>query len=166
MTPVCCFPPVADEHARVLILGSMPGIASLNAQQYYAHKRNAFWPIIGELTGVDPAAPYEVRIAALKAAGIALWDVLARCNRRGSLDSAIDAKSLTPNDFAEFFKSHPNITQVFFNGALAEKCYRDRVPDAQQLPCQRLPSTSPAHASLSFEQKLDAWRCAIAPMLA
>lgn len=165
MNSVCCLPPVEDENARILILGSMPGTESLLAQQYYAHKRNAFWPIIGELTGTDPAASYPRRLEALKAAGIALWDVMASCDRPGSLDSAIDAASITPNDFAAFFRSHPKITRVYFNGAMAEKCYRKLVlSQARPIACLRLPSTSPANAALCYAKKLDAWRNAIAPI--
>jgi TDG/mug DNA glycosylase family protein len=161
MPHVRSFAPVENANARILILGSMPGRASLQAGQYYAHPRNLFWRILGELLGVSPALPYERRIRALKAAHIALWDVLESCEREGSLDADIDDASLLPNDFASFFLRHPRITHVFFNGAKAEACYRTRVLPAVRLrPLQyhRLPSTSPAHASMSLEQKLKAWR--------
>lgn len=162
LTPVRCFPPIADSNAHLLILGSMPGRESLRAAQYYAHSRNAFWRIMGELTGSNPGMPYESRIKILKSAGYALWDVLASCQRPGSLDSEITA--MIPNDFESFFRSHPHITQVFFNGAMAEKCYLKQVlPGLTVRPMQslRLPSTSPAHASLSYDQKLNAWRTGI-----
>src|SRR5690554_5999342 len=94
MTRLQAFPPVANDDAHTLILGSMPGTASLTAGQYYAHPRNLFWPIVGELLGFDPSAPYTARIAALSARGYALWDVLSGCRRAGSLDSAIEADSL------------------------------------------------------------------------
>lgn len=155
------FSPIADVRARVLILGSMPGKLSLQAQQYYAHPRNAFWPILGELVGAGPDLPYAARLLALKRHGIALWDVLKSCTREGSLDSAIEDTSVITNDFATFHQTHPNITHVFFNGAKAEACYRKHVlPSldvAARLRYLRLPSTSPAHAALSQVQKLKAW---------
>ncbi|MDD2914777.1 MAG: DNA-deoxyinosine glycosylase [Gallionella sp.] len=161
MPHVTSFAPVANADAKILILGSMPGAASLRAGQYYAHPRNLFWRFIGELTGADPAAPYEQRIQALKTAGIALWDVLHSCHRKGSLDSDIDDSTLLPNDFELFFRHHPQITHVFFNGSKAEQCYRKFViPSAAtgRIEYLRLPSTSPANASISGERKLEAWR--------
>ncbi len=152
------FPPIEDAAARVLILGSMPGKESLRAGQYYAHGRNAFWAIMGDLLGAGPDLPYASRIRMLKSRGIAVWDVLASCTRASSLDSDIDHGSIVTNDFESFFSTHPDITAVFFNGAMAEK-YFQRCN--QSLPCslhyQRLPSTSPAHAAMSYEQKLIAW---------
>ncbi|MBI3481283.1 MAG: DNA-deoxyinosine glycosylase [Nitrosomonadales bacterium] len=160
MPQVQSFPPIENPSAHILILGSMPGKESLRAGQYYAHPRNAFWPIMGELVGAAPALPYQTRIRKLKSAGIALWDVLACCTRHGSLDADIEADSIRANDFADFFAQHPHITQVFFNGAMAEQCFRKHVlPSLEHLSLhyQRLPSTSPAHASLRYEQKLEAW---------
>lgn len=152
------FAPVAGRNARILILGSMPGAASLAANRYYAHPKNAFWPIMGRLLGFDPAAPYGRRIAALKAARVALWDVLHSCVREGSLDAAIEAE--TANDFAAFFRAHPEIGRVYFNGAKAEACFRRLVLPAlsPKLRYARLPSTSPAHASLPLARKHAAWR--------
>lgn len=164
MVIIRSFPPVADEHARILILGSMPGAESLRAGQYYAHPRNAFWPIMGYLVGAAPALPYEERTLKLEQAGVALWDVLASCTRRGSLDSSIDPASIHPNEFADFFEAHPLIERVFFNGSMAEQSFRKHVlPDLHHLPVRylRLPSTSPANASLRFEQKLKIWKTAI-----
>jgi len=161
MRHVQSFAPIETADARILILGSMPGEASLRAGQYYAHPRNLFWRIMGELLGTDPGSPYEQRIQALKSARIALWDVLYSCRRKGSLDSNIDHESLVPNDFAAFFLSHPQITRVFFNGTKAEQCYRKHmqpVTGIESIEYLRLPSTSPANASLSYERKLDAWR--------
>ena len=161
MRHVQSFAPIEKADARILILGSMPGEASLRAGQYYAHPRNLFWRIMGELLGTDPGSPYEQRIQALKSARIALWDVLYSCRRKGSLDSNIDHESLVPNDFAAFFLSHPQITRVFFNGTKAEQCYRKHmqpVTGIESIEYLRLPSTSPANASLSYERKLDAWR--------
>ncbi len=152
------FPPIADRNARVLVLGSMPGRASLEARQYYAHRQNAFWRILGRLLGFEPKAPYAARIRALKRARIAVWDVLHSCVREGSLDTMIEDE--TANDFRAFFRSHRAITHVFFNGAKAEASYRRHVLDAIEFPLRyrRLPSTSPAHASLPFPHKLAAWR--------
>ncbi len=156
------FPPIAGATARTLILGTMPGQASLAAGQYYAHPRNAFWPILGALLGFDPAAPYEHRVACLMASDIALWDVLRRCRRRGSLDHDIDRTSIAANDFATFFARHPGIDRVYFNGAGAETLYRRHVLRPGDRSVRRtgvrLPSTSPAHAALSLAAKRAAWR--------
>jgi hypoxanthine-DNA glycosylase len=156
-----CFPPIASPDARVLILGSMPGRASLAAGQYYAHPRNAFWPIMGRLLDFDASRDYPARVNALKVAGIAVWDVLDSCHRPGSLDSAIADDSLVANDLAGFLTAHPAIHHVFFNGAKAESCFRRNVKFAapeRQIGFSRLPSTSPAHAGLPFARKLEAWR--------
>jgi len=163
-SPIACFPPIANRHARVLILGSMPGKASLRAQQYYAHPRNAFWPIMGDLLGAKPALAYPTRVALIKAAGIAVWDVLASCTRASSLDADIDPATLVVNDFDAFYRAHPHVTQVFFNGALAEKFYLKHVtPINRTIHYQRLPSTSPAHAGMAYAQKLAHWRTIVSP---
>jgi hypoxanthine-DNA glycosylase len=155
------FPPVVDDRARVLILGSFPSAQSLVAGQYYANPRNSFWPITGDLFGFDAAAPYEIRLTALRSHGVALWDVLRNCRRIGSADSAIDPKSLVANNFAELFGICPSITRVYFNGAKAAELYRRlvglRAGPKQRLRYHRLPSTSPAHAVRPSE-KLAAWR--------
>lgn len=156
------FPPVAQPNARILILGSMPSAASLSAQQYYAHPRNAFWSILATITRVAADAPYSERLSGLTDAGFALWDVLQCCERKGSLDSAIvDATSVT-NDFAFFIGEHPYLERVVFNGAKAEQCFRRQVLLPQSirdgLEFRKLPSTSPAHASWSFQRKLKAWQ--------
>ena len=155
------FPPIADNTARVLILGSMPGAASLAAQRYYAHPHNAFWPIVCTLLKVAPADRYETHIAALRATHIALWDVLQSCTRQGSLDAGIARESEVANDFAGFFEAHPAIDRIFFNGAKAEASFRRLVlPTLASGPLKliRLPSTSPAHAAMSFADKLSAWQ--------
>jgi len=171
MARIQSFAPIANREARILILGSMPGKASLAAGQYYAHAQNLFWPILAELTGAAPAAPYAARVRALKARGIALWDVLASCAREGSMDAAIDDASAHANDFASFYRSHPRIERVFFNGAKAEACYRRQVlPELAQghgpAAYLRLPSTSPANASKSRACKQRAWKDALRPALA
>ena len=161
MTRLQGFPPVALDHAHTLILGSMPGAASLSAREYYAHPRNAFWPLVGELLGFDPGLPYAQRLARLTTAGYALWDVLGACRRSGSLDSAIEPGSLEVNPIAGFLAVHPSIDRVFFNGSAAETLFRRHVMptlDNRALACRRLPSTSPAHASRTLEQKACAWR--------
>jgi hypoxanthine-DNA glycosylase len=159
------FPPIADGRSRVLVLGSMPGRESLKASQYYAHPRNAFWPILGELLGFHAKLPYEARVRALRSARIALWDVLHSCKRDGSLDSSIEAASETANDFRAFFRAHPAIRAVFFNGAKAQSAFEQHVRPALadlELHYQRLPSTSPAHAGMPVAKKLAAWRRALA----
>lgn len=160
MTTVRSFAPIADPSARTLILGSMPGVQSIAAHRYYAHPRNAFWPIMAALLGFDPASPYESRAQALKQAGFALWDVLEACVRPGSLDSAIRTGSRVPNDFPTFFARHPALERLCFNGAEAERSFRLFVLprlETGSLHFVRLPSTSPAY-TLPFEKKLDAWR--------
>ena len=155
------FPPIADACARVLILGTMPGKESLRAAQYYAHPRNAFWKIMGELVGAGFELPYDARAQKLKAAGIAVWDVLASCVRESSLDADIDAETMVVSDFESFYNAHPKITHIFFNGAIAEKFYRIHTQSLhlqRALNYQRLPSTSPAHAGMRFAQKLEAWQ--------
>lgn len=167
MTRIHSFPPIADAASRVLILGSMPGKASLRAGAYYAHPRNAFWKIIGALYAIDAAAPYARRSAALRRHGVALWDVLASCTRETSLDSDIDETSIVANDFAAFFRAHPRIRTICFNGAKAESCYRKHVAatlaGAEAFHHHRLPSTSPAHAAMSDAQKVAAWRAVLQP---
>jgi TDG/mug DNA glycosylase family protein len=154
------FPPIASPDARVLVLGTMPGVASLQAKQYFAHPKNAFWRIAGEVLGFDAGAPYEARASSLMAAGIALWDVLQSCTRPGSLDA--DIADGVPNDFATFFAAHPGVRRVCFNGAKAEALYaqhvRPRVPGPPACEYLRLPSTSPANAGVSLADKLRAWQ--------
>lgn len=141
------------------MLGSMPGVKSLQARQYYAHPRNAFWPVMAELLGFSVNLPYEQRCRCLLDAGVALWDVLQHCTRPGSLDSCIDNSSVVVNDFARLLAASPGIRVVFFNGAKAEEMWRRHVQPGLNtaVPCFRLPSTSPAHAALKFEQKLAQW---------
>ena len=158
------FEPISNPNAEILILGSMPGQESLSAGQYYAHRRNAFWKIMAHTLRFDPDSSYETRLHELKTARIALWDVLQSCTRVGSLDAKIDAGSITANDFQSFFCKHDKIHAVFFNGAKAESAYRQYVlPAVSTVPVSylRLPSTSPAHPSPSYEQKLHSWQAAL-----
>lgn len=147
--------PVAGPGARLLVLGSFPGVASLQAQQYYGHPRNHFWPILGALWGVDLIAlPYAERLAVMQAHGLGLWDVYAACRREGSLDSAIEAAE--PNDLAGLAARLPQLQAIAHNGG--ESARTMRVTRTLGRPVYRLPSTSPANASWSFERKLAAWR--------
>jgi len=142
----------------------MPGKASLQASQYYAHPRNAFWPIMGDLIDAAPSLPYERRIEILQSVGIALWDVLASCVRDGSLDASIIKTSISTNDFKNFFLTHPGIADVFFNGGTAERYfinYALPLLEPNALRFHRLPSTSPAHAAKTYQQKLAAWEAVI-----
>lgn len=155
------FEPLEDENARVLILGSMPGAASLCAGEYYAHPRNNFWRMMAELIALDVHSPYEQRVQSLISARIALWDVLHSCSREGSLDVSIEKASQVPNDFESFFSQHVNITHVFFNGSAAEHIFKKKVLpllSARRVEYLRLPSTSPANASIPYERKLNAWQ--------
>jgi TDG/mug DNA glycosylase family protein len=161
---VYSFAPISDAKARVLILGSMPGVRSLEAAQYYAHRQNQFWKIVGEVIGVDASEPYARRLAALKASGIALWDVLRSCRRESSLDSAIERDSIQPNDFAAFLRRRPHIAHVLFNGATAEALFHRHVRETlppRLIYYHRLPSTSPAHAGMPYGEKLKRWRAAL-----
>lgn len=160
------FPPIADRAARVLILGSLPGVESLRRREYYAQPRNAFWAIMGELAGAGPALGYAARGRRLRAHGIALWDVCAAARRPGSLDAAIVSASVVVNDFADFYAAHPRIERICFNGAAAAALYsRQVLPQLtaalRELPSVVLPSTSPAHAALSPARKLRRWAQAL-----
>ena len=156
------FPPVARADAELLILGSMPGEESLSKAQYYAFPQNAFWRIAGGLCGFDPALPYAKRLAALKKARVALWDVVGTCHREGSLDSSI--KDAVPNDLPALLARCPGLKLVACNGGASYAALRRFFPDFP-LPVVRLPSTSPAAARLSFDSKLDQWRVALDPVM-
>ena len=151
--------PIAGRQARLLVLGSFPSVASLSAQQYYAHPRNHFWPILSALWGTDLSAlPYARRVAAARQRGLAIWDVYAACRRDGSLDSAIE--DALPNDLAGLVARLPRLAAIAHNGG--ESARAMRITRALGLPVHRLPSTSPANAGWSFERKLAAWREAFA----
>ncbi|WP_322042959.1 DNA-deoxyinosine glycosylase [Paraburkholderia sp. J67] len=153
-----CFPPVVDAHTRVLILGSLPGEASLAHQQYYAHKQNKFWHLVGEVIGVDlPALDYEARLQTLLDHRIGLWDVVAQARREGSLDGNI--RDHAGNDLITLIERLPALQAIAFNGGTASRI-GERIlgVDAQRLEILRLPSSSPAYASMNFATKLVAWR--------
>lgn len=150
-------PPVIARGSRLVVLGSFPGVASLDAGQYYAHPRNHFWPILGAIWGLDlRALPYRERLAEVRRRGLGIWDVYAQCRREGSLDSAIEAA--VPNDLASLRRRAPQLQAVAHNGG--ESARAMAVTRALGLAVLRLPSTSPANASWSFERKLAAWRAA------
>lgn len=164
MTSVSSFAPIEGNMARILILGTMPGAASLKAGQYYAHPRNSFWKIIGAILDISPNASYEERVESLQRSDIALWDVLKNCIRPGSMDTDIDMNSVTPNDIGALLQRQPKIVTIGFNGHSAEmifrKCVLPTLGDTN-LRYIRLPSTSPAHAAMPLEEKVIAWRAAI-----
>ena len=157
---------VARADARVVILGSLPGKVSLERGKYYAQPYNSFWRIMGELVGASPDRPYNYRLQKLKDNGIALWDVCAAGCRGGSLDSSIQLATVEANDLSEFLQAHARIDLICFNGKKAKEIYDRKV---RQEPCNRferiryavLPSTSPAHAGMPYEQKLSQWRSAL-----
>ena len=158
-----CFPPLVGTRPHTLVLGSLPGQKSLQMQQYYAHPQNAFWKLIEQLFGASSPLPYTRRVKILTDHGIALWDVLAAAERPGSLDSSIVHATARANDFAAFLRSHPQIRRVFFNGRKAEEMYRRFVlpglgSEFEELRYACLPSTSPAHAGMTFSKKLAAWK--------
>lgn len=157
--PLLGLAPVVGHNARLLVLGSFPGVASLKAQQYYAHPRNAFWPILSAIWGLSGAKalqnlPYAERLPVACERGLAIWDVYGACVREGSLDSAIEAAQV--NDLAGLIQQVPMLAAIAHNGG--ESAKHMRVTQALGLPVFKLPSTSPANASWSFERKLSAWR--------
>lgn len=154
------FPPIEGPGCRVLVLGTCPSAASLAAGRYYAHPRNAFWPIMEHLFAGGASLPYDERVLLLVNNGIALWDVLHSAVRTTSLDADIVRESEVPNDIGGLIARHPGIRTVFFNGITAARLYRRHVASRvidRDMRYVTLPSTSPAHASRTFEEKLAAW---------
>lgn len=153
------FGPIAAPDARILVLGSLPGRASLRAGEYYAHPRNAFWSIMETLYGAR--GDYQARYQALIGAKIALWDVLQSSERPGSLDADIRSETASPNDFRGFLAGHPRIRLIAFNGRRAQELF-DRLvaPNLDGNVPRRvlLPSTSPAHAAMPRDKKISIWR--------
>ena len=159
-------PALADPRAQVLVLGSLPGTQSLLEQRYYAHPRNHFWWIMGKVFSFPTTLDYPLRVQALHERGVAVWDVLESGIRPGSLDAAIDLKSAVANDFSGFLTQIPSLDRIVFNGAMAERLFRERVlgsltADQQLIARARLPSTSPANASTPPAAKLAAWQAAL-----
>jgi len=162
MTLVHSFEPVVGRNPRILILGSMPGVISLQAVQYYANPRNAFWAIIADMFGIDLDGSYQSRVRQVSQLPLILWDTLKACHREGSLDSKILKQQIEANNIADLVEQNAQLRVVAFNGATSEKYFnqleKPRLPANHGLELIRLPSTSPANAAMSFEQKLAAWR--------
>lgn len=152
---ISSFAPIVDENSEILILGSVPGVKSLEKQQYYAHPQNKFWKIIFELLNEEPTEDYTQRIAVLTKYHIALWDVIDSCERKGSLDSEI--RNEEANRVDELLNGHPNIKAVFCNGGKSYKNVQKMLGKDYRLPVFLLPSTSPLH-TVSLEQKLESWK--------
>lgn len=171
MMSVCqSFDPIEPAYMRVLILGSMPGRASLEAQAYYAHQRNGFWPIMGALLQQDWPDDFAQRYRDLQQQHIGLWDVLAECERPGSLDAAIRAHSIQINDIPGLVLRHPECQVIALNGNKAADLFKRHLlkvhPAAfESVQVVTLPSTSPAHARMSLEDKTQVWRDKIANFL-
>jgi len=165
MNEIKGFQPIVDEDAKILILGSMPSDISLQKQEYYGYQRNSFWAIMSALftENGEGINDYSLRKKMLLDNNVALWDVLQSCHRKGSLDVAIKMDSIKINDFTHFFFNHPSIHKVFFNGSKAEAIFKKYVfPEINDqfdyLQFTRLPSTSPAHAAMTLEQKTEIWQ--------
>lgn len=157
------FPPVVCQSCRVLVLGSLPGEESLRQAQYYAHPRNAFWPMMAELCGFELSLPYGERLSCLLKAGIALWDVVGSGRRQGSLDQNIQDE--TPNDIEALLEGLPELELICCNGGASFRYLRRYFPQLWQqgrLRIRQLPSTSPAAARWTYGQKREAWAQALA----
>lgn len=177
-SPIRSFQPVISAESRILILGSIPGAASLRAREYYAHPRNAFWPILYTLwpdtdrvdavdeidttkKSICPLPPYEKRLTFLLSKHLALWDVIAACTRTGSLDSSVRGEEIQA--FDSFFAAYPCLSKILFNGRKAYDLFSRHHGFADGKTYRLMPSTSPAHASMSFAQKLAVWQKALMP---
>jgi double-stranded uracil-DNA glycosylase len=161
---VASFPPQVGEGCRVLVLGTVPSLRSLEMRQSYAHPHNLFWPFMGELFDAGPELPYAERIARLHAVGVGIWDVLKHCERPGSLDSSILVESEVANDIPGLLDAQPGIAAIALNGGKAQQVFARRIAP-QIAPARRerltildLPSTSPANASIPRAVKLERWR--------
>ena len=157
-----------QSNAKILILGSMPGQVSLDSQQYYGHPRNQLWPLLEQLFGIDARLDYPQRCQQALAAGIAFWDVIGSCQRQGSLDSAIVGSSIRFNPLDDLCLQLPELQQIWLNGGKAAQSFRQYQRQLSggwphsHISIHELPSTSPAHASVTFARKLLLWRQALA----
>ncbi|MEJ5102586.1 DNA-deoxyinosine glycosylase [Chryseobacterium sp. MYb328] len=152
---ISSFPPLIDDQSEILILGSIPGVKSLEMQQYYAHPQNKFWKIILELLNEEFTGDYSKRIEILKKHHIGLWDVIDSCERKGSLDSEI--KNEEANQIAELLEGYPNVKAIFCNGGKSYKNLQKLLGKNYKLPILLMPSTSPLH-TISFEKKFEEWK--------
>lgn len=152
---ISSFPPFIDSQSKILILGSIPGVKSLEKQQYYAHPQNKFWKIIFELFNEEFTEDYSERIDILKKNNIAIWDVIDSCERKGSLDSEI--KNEEANQIGTLLESYPNIQAIFCNGGKSYKNLQKLLGKNFRIPIYLLPSTSPLH-TISFERKFEEWK--------
>lgn len=155
MNRISSFPPIVDKSSKILILGSVPGVKSLQMQQYYAHPQNNFWKLMFHLVDTEFSSDYHTRLQLLKKHRIALWDVIESCERKGSKDT--DIKSEIDNDIQELINSHPNIKMIFCNGQKSYKNLLKVVGKNFIIPIVVLPSTSPLH-TIKFEEKLEQWK--------
>lgn len=155
MNRISSFPPIVDKSSKILILGSVPGVKSLQMQQYYAHPQNNFWKLMFHLVDTEFSSDYHTRLQLLKKHRIALWDVIESCERKGSKDT--DIKSEIDNDIQELINSYPNITIIFCNGQKSYKNLLKVVGKNFIIPIVVLPSTSPLH-TIKFEEKLEQWK--------
>ena len=151
------FAPMAAPSAKVLVLGSLPGEESLRRGEYYANPRNVFWRIVESLFSIPKEMAYAERVRKLNEVGVALWDVCAAATRPGSLDLSIRRGTEVPNDFAAFLAAHQQVKLICFNGAKAAALFREHVRLKDTVRCLDLPSTSPAHAAMSFDEKVKRW---------
>ncbi len=156
------FEPIIGSNPKVLILGSMPGVVSLQTQQYYANPRNAFWPIMSELFAVEWSEDYQQRVLQIKQLPVIIWDTLKTCRRQGSLDSSIDNELLQVNEILPMLEQFSRLKLIAFNGMASEKYFNQYIDrrsiKSLQVECIRLPSTSPAHARMSVKQKFEDWK--------
>lgn len=162
MSLVHSFEPVVGRNPRVIILGSMPGVISLQSVQYYAHPRNIFWPILAELFSIKIDCSYQERVQQVSDLPLILWDTLKSCDRNGSLDSSILKSDLEANDICSLLKRYSTIKAIAFNGAASEKYFKQLVKpqltEYSALTLMKMPSTSPANAGMKFDQKLELWK--------
>ncbi|MFT5656778.1 MAG: TDG/mug DNA glycosylase family protein [Gammaproteobacteria bacterium] len=162
MARVHSIEPIIGRNPRIIILGSMPGIISINAAQYYANPRNMFWAVLAELFGIDTDCSYQARVEQIRELPIILWDTLKACHREGSLDSKILNTEIEANDIVGLLEQHQSVQAIVFNGAASAK-YFDRLitphmPAKRNIELLKMPSTSPANAGMGFDQKIESWK--------
>lgn len=159
------FAPLIGSQPHTLILGSMPSQISLDCQQYYANQNNAFWWIMTQIIACDDCLDYDRKTKLICDSGFAVWDVLASCQRKGSLDSNIQRSSETANDLLSLIQDNPSFRVIAFNGAAAKQIFMRHcstiLAEHPQLRWRQLPSTSPAHAAMQKSEKLVVWREAL-----